>query len=83
MRYFRSWVFDVGLTLALMGVLAALWIASDMIAMTLKVSWLRFRGDGGAEGASMNLSGFVLALLVAIIGLTTLVVGAIRVRRVG
>ena len=81
MRYFRSLVFDVGLVLALIGVLAALWTAKDMIAMTLKVHWLRLSGEGGGEGATMNLSGFVLAVLLAVIGLAILVFGAIRVGR--
>jgi hypothetical protein len=81
MRYFRSFSFDVGLTLALIGVLAALWLARDLIAMTLKVSWLQFWGEGGAEAAGMNLSGFVLAVLLAFIGLVLLVVGVVRVRR--
>ena len=81
MPYFRSVVFDVGLVLALIGVLAALWTAKDMIAMTLKVYWLRLSGEGGAEGATMNLSGFVLAVLLAVIGLAILVFGAIRVGR--
>jgi hypothetical protein len=81
MRYLRSFVFDFGLVLALIGVLTALWTAKDIIAMTLKVSWLRFSGQGGAEAAGMNLSGFVLATLLAMIGLAILVVGVVRARR--
>jgi len=42
---------------ALIGVLASLWTAKDMIAMTLRVNWLRLSGEGGGEGATMNLSG--------------------------
>lgn len=81
MRYFRSCLFDVGLVLALVGVLAALWTARDIIALTLESYRLRFSGQGGIGGASMNLSGFVLAVLVAMIGLAILVVGTIRGRR--
>jgi hypothetical protein len=81
MRYLRSFLFDLGLVLALIGVLAALWTAKDMIAMTLRFYWLRFSGEGGADAASMNLSGFVLAAVLAMLGLAILLVGAIRVRR--
>lgn len=80
MRYLRSLAFDGGLTLTLIGVLTALWLARELIAMTLKVSWLRFRKEGGAEVAQMNLSGFVLAALLALIGLIVLIVGVVRVR---
>ena len=81
MRYYRSCVFDVGLVLALVGALAALWIAKDIIALTLESYRLRFSGQGGIGGANMNLSGFVLAVLVAMIGFVILVVGVVRVRR--
>jgi hypothetical protein len=59
-----------------------MWIARDMIAMALKVYWLRSLGQGGAEAALMNVSGFVLAVLLAVIGLAILVIGAGRVRHV-
>jgi hypothetical protein len=44
LRYLRSFVLDVGLALASIGVLIGMWIARDMIAMALKVYWLRFSG---------------------------------------
>jgi hypothetical protein len=81
MRYFRSWMFNVGLTLALSGALAAVWTAKDLIALSLKFYWLRLRGEGGAEGAMMNLSAFALFVLLAIVGLAILIAGATRVRR--
>ena len=81
MRYFRSLAFDVGLALTLLGVLAAIWIARDIIVFTLESYRFRFSGEGGTAAAGMNLSGFVLAILLAMIGLTILVIGEVRVRR--
>jgi hypothetical protein len=82
MRYFRSLVFDVGLVLALIGVLAAFWTAKDVIALTLQFSSRQWSTEGSGGGAAnMNVTGLVLAFLLAIIGLAILVVGTIRVRR--
>jgi len=82
MRYFRSVVFDVGLVLALIGVLAALWTTKDIIAMVLQFFFRQWSSEGSGGGAAnMNVTGFVLAVLLAMIGLAILVVGTIRVRR--
>jgi len=81
MRYLQSLTFDGGLTLTAIGVGGALWTARDMIAMTATVVGQRFSGEGGAEVSSMNLPGLVLAVLLAMVGLATLVLGAMRVRR--
>ena len=70
--------FDVGLAVTLVGVLSASWIARDFIAFALE-PWLGFSGQGGIGGMSMNL--FVLAVLVAMVGLAIAVVGVVRVRR--
>jgi hypothetical protein len=82
MRYFRFVVFDVGLVLLLIGVLAALWTTKDIIALALPFLSRQWSSDGSGGGAAiMNLSGFVLATLLAMIGLAILVVGVARVRR--
>jgi hypothetical protein len=82
MRYFRSVVFDVGVVLALIGLLAALWSTKDIIAMTLQFFFRQWSSEGsGGGGAVMNATEFVLALLVAMIGLAIVVVGVVRVRR--
>jgi ABC-type phosphate transport system permease subunit len=82
MRYFRSLVFDVGLMLALIGVLAAFWTAKDIIALTLPFFSRQWSSEGSGGGAAnMNVTAFVLAFLLAMIGLAILVVGTIRVRR--
>jgi hypothetical protein len=82
MRYFRSFVFDVGLVLALIGVLAALWTTKDIIALTLQFLFRQWASEGSGGGvAIMNATGFVLAVLVAIVGLAIVVVGVVRVRR--
>jgi hypothetical protein len=59
MPYFRSWLFDLGLGLALAGATAA-YIAWDMMALTLRYQF-RSPSEGGGGVASMNLSGFILA----------------------
>ena len=48
MRYFRSVVFDVGLVLALIGVLAALWTTKDIIAMALQFFFVSGRAKAAA-----------------------------------
>jgi hypothetical protein len=81
MRYFRSVAFDVGLVLALIGVLAALWTTKDIIALTLRFLSRQWSSEGSGGGvAIMNATGFVLAVLVAMIGLALVVVGVVRVR---
>jgi|HubBroStandDraft_3_1064219.scaffolds.fasta_scaffold486656_2 hypothetical protein len=81
MRYFRSVVFDVGLAVTLVGVLSALWVARDIIAFTLQFLSRQWSREGGTAAAIINLSGFVLATLLAMIGLAILVVGVVRARR--
>jgi hypothetical protein len=82
MRYFRSVVFDVGLALALIGVLAAFWTIKDIFALALAFLSRQWSSEGSGGGAAnVNATGFVLAVLVAIIGLAILVVGVVRVRR--
>jgi hypothetical protein len=69
-RYFRSVVFDVGLVLALIGVLSALRTTKDIIALALLFPSRQSSSEGGSGGvAIMNATGFVLAVLVAMIGL--------------
>jgi hypothetical protein len=81
MRYLRSVVFDVGLVLSMIGVLAALW-TTNIIALTLLFFSRQWSSEGsGGGGAVMNATGFVLAVLLAMIGLAILVVGVVRVRR--
>ena len=82
MRYLRSVVFDVGLVLALIGVLDVLWTTKDIIALTLLFFSRQWSSEGSSGGvAVMNATGFVLAVLLAMIGLAILVVGVVRVRR--
>ena len=82
MRYYRPCVFDVGLVLSLIGVLAALWTTKDIIALTLLFFSRQWSSEGsGGGGTVMNATGFVLAVLLAMIGLAILVVGVVRVRR--
>ena len=86
MRYFRSFVFDAGLAFTLVGVLAALWTTKDMIALRLKFYLFRRRlsrdrGSSGIAAVSMNLSGLVLAVAVAVLGLGILLVATILVWR--
>ena len=82
MRHLRSFVFDLGLVLLLIGVLAALWTAKDVIALALPFLSRQWSSEGGGGGvAVMNATGFVLAVLVAVIGLAIVVVGVVRVRR--
>ena len=52
MRYFRSVVFDVGLVLLLIGVLAALWTTKDIIAMVLQFFYERDRIRARAPGGN-------------------------------
>jgi hypothetical protein len=80
-RYLRCVVFDVGLGLTVAGVMGALWVARDIIALELKFYWQRFLGEGGVGAANMNLTTFVLAVLLALIGMGMLLVGFLRVRR--
>jgi hypothetical protein len=81
MRYFRSVAFDVGLVLALIGALAALWTSRDIIALTLRFLSRQWSNEGSGGGvAIVNATGFVLAVLVAMIGLAIVVVGVVRVR---
>jgi hypothetical protein len=82
MRYLRSFVFDLGLVIALIGVLAALWTTKDVIALALPWLSRQWSSEGSGGGvAIMNATGFVLAVLVAMIGLAIAVVGVVRVRR--
>jgi hypothetical protein len=81
MRYFRSIVFDVGLAATLVGVLSALLLARDMIAFTLQFFSRHWSREGGTAAATMNLSAFGLATLLAMIGLAILVVAVVRARR--
>jgi hypothetical protein len=82
MRYLRSFVFDLGLVIALIGVLAALWTTKDVIALALPLLSRQWSSEGSGGGvAIMNATGFVLAVLVAMIGLAIAVVGVVRVRR--
>ena len=82
MRYFRSVVFDIGLVLTLIGVLTAIWTTKDIIALTLQFFSRQWSSEGSGGGAaSMNVTGFVLAILLAMIGLGIVVVGVVRVRR--
>jgi hypothetical protein len=80
-RYLRSVVFDLGLALTVAGVMGALWAARDMIALELKFYWQRLLGEGGAGGAYMNLTAFVLAAVLTLVGVGMLLVGFLRVRR--
>jgi hypothetical protein len=77
----RSAVFDIGLVLTAVGMVAALWVAGPIIALAVKFYGLRFLGEGGADGAIMNLSAFILALLFMLVGVGILLVGVVRVRR--
>ena len=73
---------DVGLVLALIGVLARLWTIKDIIALTLLFFPRQWWSEGSGGGiANMNATGLVLAVLVTMIGLAIVVVGTIRVRR--
>ncbi len=80
-RYLRSVVFDLGLALAVAGVMGALWVAREMIALELTFYWQRFLGEGGAGAARMNLTAFVLAIVLTLVGVGMLLVGFVRVRR--
>ena len=80
-RYFRSVVFDLGLGLTVIGVMGALWVARDVIALELTFYWQRFLGEGGIGAARMNLSGLVLAVVLALVGMGVLLLGVLRVRR--
>jgi hypothetical protein len=82
MRYLRSVVFDLGLVLALIGVLAALWTTKDIIALTLQFFFRQGSNEGSGGGvAIMNATGFMLAILVEMIGFAIVVAGVVRVRR--
>ena len=80
-RYLRSVVFDVGLGLTVTGVVGALWVAREMIALELTFYWQRFLGEGGVGAAGMNLTAFVLAIVLTLVGIGILLVGFLRVRR--
>jgi hypothetical protein len=71
MRYFRSWLFDIGLALAALGTMATYFTVSSVIPL-----WL---GEGGIGSFSVDM--FVSAASVAFVGFALLVLGAIRVRR--
>jgi hypothetical protein len=73
----RSVVFDVGLALTAAGVMGALWVARDMIALELN----RFSGEGGIGAAAMNLTAFVLAIVLTLVGVGMLLVAFLRMRR--
>jgi hypothetical protein len=77
----HSFVFDLGLGLAVAGVIGALWVARGMIALELKFYWQRYLGEGGADAATMNLTAFALAVLLTLVGVGVLLVGVLRVRR--
>jgi hypothetical protein len=80
-RYLRSVVFDLGLALTVAGVMGALWVAREMIALELTFYWQRFLGEGGGGAARMNLTAFVLAIVLTLVGVGMLLVGFVRVRR--
>lgn len=80
-RYLRSVVFDLGLALTVAGVMGALWVAREVIALELTFYWQRFLGEGGGGGARMNLTAFVLAIVLTLVGVGIVLVGFVRVRR--
>ena len=80
-RYLRSVVFDLGLALTAAGVMGALWVAREMIALELTFYWQRFLGEGGVGAAGMSLTAFVLAIVLTLVGVGMLLVGFVRVRR--
>jgi hypothetical protein len=61
--------------------MGALWVARGIIALELKFYWQRYLGEGGGGGATMNLTAFVLAVLLTLVGVGMLLVGILRVRR--
>jgi hypothetical protein len=70
-RYFRSCLFDIGLVLAVLGLALAYLTIQSMIPL-----WL---GEAGIGAFSLNA--FLLAALVVLIGLTTIIIGVVRVRQ--
>jgi hypothetical protein len=70
--YFRSWFFDVGLVLAMLGLTTLYLSVGSLIPI-----WL---GTGSGIGA-FSIDSVVLEAGVALVGFVLLVVGAGRVRR--
>ena len=80
-RYLRSAVLDLGLGLTVTGVMGALWVARDVIALELKFYWQRFLGEGGIGTARMNFTAFILTVVLTLVGIGMLLVSFLRVRR--
>ena len=78
MRYFRSWLFDAGVVLMLIGLVSAGLIAWPMIPFIFHET----SGGIGAVSIGISPSAFALLALIMIVGLAFMLIGAIRVRRV-
>ena len=75
MRYFRSWLFDAGVLLVLLGLFPAGLIAWADIPFPFHAS-----GEGGIGAISVSGSVVALLALITIVGLASMLFGAIRVR---
>jgi hypothetical protein len=53
--------------------MGALWVSRHVIALELKFYWQRFLGEGGADAANMDLTAFVLAVALTLVGIGLLI----------
>ena len=79
MRYFRSWLFDAGVLLVLLGLLPAGLVVWTLIPFTFHET---SAGGIGAVSIGISASAFAVLALIIIVGLAFILIGAIRVRRV-
>jgi hypothetical protein len=79
MRYFRSWLFDAGVVLVLLGLAPAGLVVWTLIPFMFPET---SAGRIGAVSIGISASAFALLALIMILGLAFIVIGAVRVRRV-
>ena len=85
MRYFRSWIFDVGVVLVLVSPAVMLYVVWPLPVLALAIQFPRaarwLTGGGGFGAVDLDLTPLGLAMLVGLIGLGLVIGGARRVSR--